>query len=87
MKMLLAIFLPPAYFFAAGRPVAGLIHLVWWGLSIVMLFFFGLGFFMYLIQVMLATWDLRRQLQTEQATIMAEKMAEKLADVRTSASR
>lgn len=84
MKMLLAIFFPPGYFFAAGRPGAGLFHLLLWGVSITLFFVFFLGVFIWILQVMLAMWDLRRQLQMEQATAIAEKMAEKLAAQRSS---
>ena len=81
MMMLLAIFLPPAYFFLAGRPFAGAIHLLFWLISIPLFFFFGLGIFIWFFQAMLAVWDLRRQLQMEQATAIAEKMAEKLVSL------
>lgn len=77
MRVLLAILFPPGYFFVAGRPIAGLIHLIIWAISIP-LFFVGIGIFIYFAQVLFAVWDLRRHLMIEQATIMAEKMAEKL---------
>jgi len=79
MKMLLAIFFPPGYFFAQGRFGAGFVHLIVWGISIPLFFIFFLGMFIWFIQAMLATWDLRKQLQMEQATAIAEKMAEKFA--------
>lgn len=79
MKMLLAIFFRPGYFFAAGRPGAGVFHLILWCISIPLFFVFFLGMFIWFFQVLMAVWDLRRHLMTEQATLIAEKMAEKLA--------
>jgi hypothetical protein len=83
MMMLLAIFFPPGYFFAAGRPVAGVVHLVVWVISILLLFAFLLGIFVYFIQAALAMWDLRRVIQLEQATAIADKMAERMTFTRT----
>jgi TM2 domain-containing membrane protein YozV len=79
MRMLIAILFPPLHFFLAGRPVAGVIHLILWCISIPLFFVFGLGIMIWFIQAFLAMWDMRRLLQEEQATAIAEKMAEKLA--------
>lgn len=82
MRMLLAIFFPPGYFFAAGRPLAGVIHLVLWLLSIALLFTFIftlVGVFLWFVQAALAIWDLRKRLVEEQATVMAQKMAQAMA--------
>ena len=76
MRMLIAIFLPPLYFFVVGRPISGVIHLVIWVISIPLIFAFGMGVFIWFIQAFLAVWDLRKRLVTEQATILATKMAE-----------
>ncbi len=78
MKLLLVFFLPWAYFFTAGRPVAGSVHLVVWLISIPLIFVFGLGIFVWGAQVTMAAWDLRRQVQEEQATAIATKMAAEL---------
>lgn len=75
MKPLLILFLPWAYFFTANRPVAGVIHLVIWLISIPLFFMFGLGILIWAAQVAMAGWDLRRQLMEEQATAIATKMA------------
>lgn len=84
MRMLIAILFPPLHFFLAGRPLAGVIHLIFWGISIPLFFVFGLGIMIWFVQAFLATWDLRRLLQEEQATLIAEKMAEKVAFARSS---
>jgi uncharacterized membrane protein len=78
MKPLLAILFPPGYFFVQGRPIAGVIHLGFWILSIILLFVM-VGVFIWFIQASLACWDLRKQVMNEQATAIAEKMAEKFA--------
>jgi hypothetical protein len=78
MKPLAAIFCPPLYFLIQGRPIAAVIHLVFWLISIVT-FFIGIGILIWFVQVSLAGWDLRKQLMEEQATIMASKMAEAMA--------
>ena len=75
MKLLLIFFLPWAYFFTAGRPVAGIVHLIVWLISIPLIFVFGLGIFIWGAQVTIAAWDLRRQVQEEQAMAIATKMA------------
>ena len=85
MRLLLAIFFPPGYFFAVGRPVAGLFHLILWCISIPLFFVFFLGMFIYLFQAFFALWDLRKHMMIEQATVMAEKMAEKLGSTERSA--
>lgn len=79
MKMLLAIFFPPGYFFAVGRPGAGVFHLILWGISIPLFFVFFLGAFIWFFQALMAVWDLRRHLMLEQATMIADKIAEKRA--------
>jgi hypothetical protein len=76
MKPLMILFLPWAYFFTAGRPVAGAVHFVVWLISIPLFFVFGLGIIIWLVQVTMAGWDLRKQLMEEQATAIATKMAE-----------
>ncbi len=78
MKPLAAIFCPPLYFLLQGRPIAALVHLVFWLISIVT-FVIGIGILIWLVQVGLAGWDLRKQLMEEQATIMADKMAQAMA--------
>jgi hypothetical protein len=77
MRLLLAIFFPPGYFFVAGKPIAGVFHLIWWCLSIPMIFV-GIGFFMYFIQLVFALYDYRQYAMVQQATLMAEKMAERI---------
>lgn len=77
MKLLLAILFPPGYFFAVGRPAAGVVHFIIWCISIPLFFVFFLGMFIWFFQAMLATWDLRRVLQQEQAMAIADKMAER----------
>jgi cytochrome c-type biogenesis protein CcmH/NrfF len=74
MKPLLAIFLPWAYFFVQKRPVAGVVHLILWMISIPLLFVV-VGFFIWGLQVTHAFWDMRKQLMDEQATAIATKMA------------
>jgi hypothetical protein len=78
MKLLLVFFLPWAYFFTVGRPVAGSVHLIVWLMSIPLLFVFGLGMLIWGIQVTMAMWDLRKQLHEEQAAAIATRMAAEL---------
>lgn len=81
MKLILAILFPPGYFFAVGPPLAGIIHLLIWCMSLVLLVF-GIGIFMYFVQVICAVWDMRQRMTQrfiqQQATAIADKMADKL---------
>ena len=75
MKPLAAILCPPLYFLLQGRPIAAGVHFIFWILSILTAFIF-IGVIIWFVQASMACWDLRKQLMEEQATIMAEKMAE-----------
>jgi len=76
MKPLLAILFPPGYFFVQGRPLAGAVHLGFWLISIPLAFVM-IGVFIWMVQASLACWDLRQQVMKEQATAIAEAMAQK----------
>ncbi len=78
MKLMLAIFMPWAYFFVQKRPIAGVIHLVLWMISIPLLFVV-VGFFIWALQVAHACFDMRKQLMEEQAKAIATEMAKVMA--------
>ena len=78
VKLLLAIFLPWAYFFVQKRPIAGVIHLALWMISIPLLFV-AVGFFIWALQVAHACFDMRKQLMEEQAKAIATEMAKVMA--------
>jgi hypothetical protein len=75
MKPLIAIFCPPLYFAMQGRFVAAAIHFVVWCIAILTALLV-IGVLIWAVQASVATWDLRKQLQEEQATAIATKMAE-----------
>lgn len=75
MKPIMILVLPRAYFFTAKRPLAGVVHLIIWLISIPLFFVFGLGILIWAVQVAIAGWDLRKQLQDEQAAAIARHMA------------
>lgn len=79
MIYLTAIFLPPLYFFIKGRWVSGIIHSVLWLIAVALcLSLLGavVGFPLYFVSSICAVWDLRKRMVEEQATLMANKMAE-----------
>jgi hypothetical protein len=75
MKPLIAIFCPPLYFLLQGRPIAAAIHFVIWCIAILTALLV-VGILIWAVQATVASWDLRKQLQEEQATAIATKMAE-----------
>lgn len=79
MIYLVAVFIPPLYFFIKGRWIAGIIHSILYFFAIVLcISMVGVivGFPLYLISAVCATWDLRKRLVEEQTTLLAKKMAE-----------
>lgn len=79
MIYLIAIFIPPLYFFIKGRWVAGIIHSMIYLLALILFFsIIGavVGFPLYIISAVCAVWDLRKHMMEEHATLMAKKMAE-----------
>jgi hypothetical protein len=79
MIYLVAVFLPPIYFFIKGRWIAGIFS------SLVCLFglvciatMFGavVGVPLWMITSVCAVWDLRKRITDENTTMLAKKMAE-----------
>lgn len=80
----MAVFIPPVYFMMKQRWIAFTIHSIIYLFAIIFtLTVVGavIGIPLWFISATCAMWDLRKQLMEEQATIMAEKMAEKMHNV------
>lgn len=80
---LLAVFLPPIYFATQKKWLAffvtsGLFLLALVFYMMVVLFFLGL--ILWGLSSGFAIWDVRKRMVNEQATILAEKMATKMAE-------
>lgn len=73
-----AIFVSPLYFALLRRWGAATVNGFFYGLAIVTLPVFGIGFFFWFFCVLHAAWDLRRRITEEAATLMASKMADEL---------
>jgi len=80
---LLALFLPPLYFFSRKRIVAGIVSLILLVISIPLLFLFGIGFFVWLFDAAWAIWNLRHEMLEahiqDQANRIAKAMKEEKA--------
>ena len=79
MIYLLAIFCPPLYFLVQKKWVSFVFHSILYLVALA-LFFSIIGivvaFPLYLISAVCAVWDLRKRMVEEQATLIANKMAE-----------
>lgn len=73
-----AILLPFVYFFSRKRVVAGIVSLIVCFFSIPLMFFL-IGFFSYFAMSIWATWNLRYELMSVQASEQAQAIAEKIA--------
>ncbi len=85
MIYLVAMFLPPLYFLIKGKWVGFIIHSIIAFIALCLIITVGgapIGIPLYFVSSVCAIWDLRKQLQMEQATAIAEKMAEKLNQTR-----
>jgi hypothetical protein len=79
MIYLIAIFVPPLYFLIKKKWVAGVIHCILCLIALVCTMTIVLaiiGIPLWFVSATCAVWDLRKQLVEEQATVMAQKMAE-----------
>ena len=79
-RVMLAFFCPPLYFFVRGKAWAGIVHGVLYLLAIATIIF-GIGFVFWAVGFFHACWDLahvkQEHLIQRQATVLAEKLAEK----------
>jgi hypothetical protein len=84
MIYLVAVFLPQLYFLIKGKWVGFIIHSI---IGVVAIFLTitlvgaVVGIPLYFLSSVCAVWDLRKQLQMEQATAIAEKMAERMTQM------
>jgi len=62
MMYLLAVFVPPLYFLVKKKYLAFLVHTILCLSAIPLLFFFGFGIILWVISMICALWDLRKQL-------------------------
>jgi len=79
MIYLVAIFCPPLYFLIQKKWVSFVFHSINYLVALVLCFsILGIvvGFPLYLISAVCAVWDLRKRMAEEQATLIAQKMAE-----------
>ena len=78
MMYLVVIFISPLYFLIRGKwlglLVNGTLYLLVW----LTVWFFGLGMIFWALGVGHAMWEMRKELMTEQAEIIAKKMAEEM---------
>lgn len=80
---LLAVFLPPIYFATQKKWLAFVITSACFFLSLIfymMVVLFFLGLILWGLSSGFAIWDLRKRMVDERATILAEKMAAKMAE-------
>jgi hypothetical protein len=78
-NVLLALFLPPVYLYTRKKWIGGTITLIVWLLAWAMLVTVIAAIFSpipYLIALFPAMWTLRREAFDEQATVLAQKIAE-----------
>ena len=81
MIYLVALFIPQLYFLIKGKWVSFIFHSIIGLIAIILIFsMIGaiIGIPLYFVSSICAIFDLRKQLMNEQATAIAEKMAEKL---------
>lgn len=79
MDYLLAIFISPLYFAIKGKWGACILNSIFYGIALICLIsIIGIpvAVFFWFVAMIHAVWDLRKQMMTEHATIMATKMAE-----------
>ena len=80
-RMLIAVFCPPLYFFLRGKVIVGIIHSCIYAIAVLTLIF-GIGIGFWLAGFVHAYWDLahvkQEQLIQRQATVIAEKMTERM---------
>jgi hypothetical protein len=80
---LLAVFLPPIYFATKKKWLAFVITSGFFCLSLIfyiMVVLAPLGLILWALSAGFAGWDVRKQMVNEHATILAEKMATKMAE-------
>jgi len=78
MNYLLALFVPPVYFFKQKRTTAGVVTTIAFFLSCIfymMVVLAPIGLVMWFISSVIAVWDLRKRLMREHATMIAEEIA------------
>ena len=73
---ILAVLIPPMYFFTRGRIAAGVISFIMLVIAIPFFLVFGLGIFIWFGNAMWAVWSLRYELVEAQAEIQANKDVE-----------
>ncbi len=82
MMYLCAVFIPPLYFLIRGKWVSFIINSIFYGLACLFaLSIVGLPVapFFWIVAAAHAGFSLRKEMMVEQATLIAEKMAEKIA--------
>lgn len=78
MIYLVAIFLPPIYFFTKNRIFAGIFTSLLFVASIIfyiMVVLAPVGIAFWFLSAIVAVWDLRKRLMREQAKMIAQEMA------------
>lgn len=80
--LMVVVFCPPLYFFLRGKVAAGIIHSCIYLLALLTLIF-GIGIGFWLVGFVHAYWDFahakQEQMIQRQATVLAEKIADKHA--------
>lgn len=77
----LAFVCPPIYFFVSKRPGAGIVHCFLFLVSVILaitLIGIPIAIIIWITCIIHALWNVRRQLVTAQAQIMAKRMAEEM---------
>ena len=74
MMYLTALFVSPLYFLLKKKWGALIVHSILYPIALFLLFFFGIGFFLWLALAVHALWDLRHQRDKEMAQAMATEM-------------
>ncbi len=81
MAYLLAVFLPPVYFFTRKKIGAGIVTTIMFLLSVIFVFtvvLIPVAIIMWFLAAACAGWNLRKEVMEEHATMIAEKMAAKM---------